>query len=57
MNFKKYGIWLITLIIVCLSWIGLEYALDGEIITQASDNIIALILSYLIADKIYYTYI
>lgn len=56
MNYKKWIIFIITLLSICFSWIGLEYTLDGQVISQKSDSIFALLLSYLIADRIYYTY-
>ncbi len=54
--YKKSIIFIVTLLIVCFSWIGLEYVLDGQIIGQHSDTIFGILLSYLIADRVYYTY-
>lgn len=39
-------------VVISLCWIGLEYIVDGQIIHQYSDDIIALIISVCITNKI-----
>lgn len=43
-------VFLIVYNIVVFSWIGLEYVLDGSVIEQKSDEIIAILLSGLICN-------
>lgn len=52
-DFKKYIIFVVTGVILTFSWIGLEYTLDGKIVSLHSDSVFDLILTYLITDKIY----
>lgn len=40
----------ITVMILSFAWLGLEYTLDGEIISQMSDTVIAFISGYFITD-------
>lgn len=40
----------ITVMTLSFAWIGLEYTLDGEIISQMSDTVIAFISGYFITD-------
>ena len=56
-NFKWWYIYVLTLTILTFSWIGLESVVDGQIISQTSDDIIAIISSYFITDWIYCRYI
>lgn len=42
---------LLIFLLITLSWIGLEYILDGNIISQKSDNVIAIILTWLIMNR------
>lgn len=51
-SFKRSLIFVLTIIIVTLAWIGLEYTLDGEIINQHSDSIVALIFGWLLSRDI-----
>jgi hypothetical protein len=52
-DLKKYIIFVISGVIITLTWIGLESVLDGQVIAQHSDTVFTLILDYLITDKIY----
>ena len=56
MKFEKFGIWIITVYLTSYLWIGLEYTLDGQVISQKSDTVFVILLCYLIADKIYCKY-
>jgi hypothetical protein len=52
-DWKGYILYIISGAMITLSWIGLELTLDGKITPQHSDSVIALILAYFVADKIY----
>lgn len=52
MSVKKYIVFAIVVMIITFCWIGLEYCLDGEIISQHSDSIFALLLGYFITNWI-----
>ena len=47
----------LVLSIVCLTWYGLEWLLDGAIINQYSDSVFAFILSSLLTEKVYKVYL
>jgi hypothetical protein len=51
-NWKGYIIFVIAGVIITLSWIGLEFILDGTITPLHSDSVVALILAYFVTDKI-----
>lgn len=52
-DFTKYIIiYPIVNIILCCFWVGLEYILDGQVISLHSDTIMCLIMSWFITEKI-----
>lgn len=51
---KRYILYISIAIILTIFWIGLEWILDGKIISQDSDTVICLGLSWFIVDKINY---
>lgn len=53
MNWNKYIIFVVLTILITLSWMGLESVLDGKIISQHSDTVIAFILAYFVTDRLY----
>lgn len=53
LSYKFLSIWAIVCLVLCFVWIGLEYTLDGQVISQHSDTIMCILLSYLISDKLY----
>ena len=52
-DFKGIILYTIILIILCCFWVGLEYVLDGRVVSLHSDTIMCFILSWLVTDKVY----
>lgn len=50
--YNKCVLFIATLLIICFSWVGVEYYLDGQIINQHSDTVYAILLASLITDKL-----
>ena len=48
---KKIIYYFICLILVSACWVGLEYVLEGAVRSSDVDGIVAIVLSYFIADK------
>lgn len=49
-----FGIFFICLICVSSCWLGLEYILEGIMHNSITDGVVAIVLSYFMANK--YTY-
>lgn len=54
---KRCFVYLVTLLITILSWIGLETIIDGIVLPQRSDIILMFILAYFMSDWVYFRYI
>lgn len=52
-TFKGLCIYIAILVILETSWIGLEYILDGRIVSLHSDTVMCFLMSFLITDKVY----
>ena len=51
---RRYLLYGLVVIVLTVFWIGLEYILDGQIISQRSDTVILWILSWFVMDWIDY---
>ena len=52
-SFKGILIYIIVSVVLYISWIGIEYLLDGQIVSLHSDSVMFILLSFLLTDKIY----
>lgn len=51
---RRYLLYGLTVIILSIFWIGLEYIMDGQIINQRSDTILCLLFSWFVMDWVDY---
>lgn len=51
---RRYLLYGLVVAVLTIFWIGLEYILDGQIISQRSDTVILWILSWFIMDRVDY---
>lgn len=51
---RRYLLYILTVVILTIFWIGLEYIMDGQIINQRSDTVLCLIFSWFIMDWVDY---
>ena len=51
---RRYLLYGLVVIVLTVFWIGLEYILDGQIISQRSDTVILWIFSWFVMDWIDY---
>lgn len=51
---RRCLLYILTVGVIAIFWVGLEYIMDGQIIGQDSDTVICLVLSWFIVDKINY---
>lgn len=51
---RRCLLYILTVVVITIFWVGLEYIMDGQIIGQDSDTVICLVLSWFIVDKINY---
>lgn len=51
---RRCLLYILTVEVITIFWVGLEYIMDGQIIGQDSDTVICFVLSWFIVDKINY---
>ncbi|MBS5307683.1 hypothetical protein [Clostridium sp.] len=51
---RRYILYALITIILAIFWVGLEWILDGQIISQHSDTVICLVLGWFIMDWVDY---
>lgn len=51
---RRYLLYILTVVILTIFWVGLEYIMDGQIIGQRSDTVVCLVLSWFVMDWIDY---
>lgn len=51
---RRYILYALITIILAIFWVGLEWILDGQIISQHSDTVIRLVLGWFIMDWVDY---
>lgn len=47
---RRYMLYVLTVVVLTIFWVGLEYMMDGQIIGQRSDLIMCLVLSWFVMD-------
>lgn len=51
---RRYLLYILTVVVLTIFWVGLEYIMDGQIIGQRSDTIICLMLGWFVMDWVDY---
>lgn len=51
---RRYLLYILTVVILTVFWIGLEYIMDGQIIDQRSGVVTCLVLSWFVMDWVDY---
>ena|GEM_PF-4086692 len=51
---RRYILYALITIILAIFWVGLEWILDGQIISQHSDTVICFALSWFVMDWVDY---
>lgn len=51
---RRYFLYGAVVTILTIFWVGLEWILDGQIVSQHSDTVIVLILSWFVMDWVDY---
>lgn len=49
---KKIIVFTLCRGVICFSWIGLEHVIDGVVISQYSDSVFAILLTFCMTDSI-----